>query len=186
MNARCKITALVALTLAPVLVRSAEPGRTLDDLLKEKSSPSYEGEAVRHHMYAHPEPGSDPHRQPKTQHKLLAITWFLRSGISALYYEVSPTGKWYSVRDVYNWARQSSERGQLDDDTVVYLQRLLPKLPKSTAKFPIERTVVITFEQDGKWRREVYDSADLPETFEKVIYVVGERFETKDRKHKSR
>jgi hypothetical protein len=202
MNMRCTIIGLTVMALLPVCALSGERGRTLDDLLREKPPSGSDREAqlfyvmfsegaeVQHYMAFHPEPGSRVTPQPKGDGPLLAITWFqgpptgrLRYG---LLYKVSQKGEWYNVREVYQWATQADHRGQLSDKNLADLRELLPKLPKSTAKPPIERTVVITFEQDGKWRREVYDSADLPETFEKVMLIVGERFETKDRKHKSR
>jgi hypothetical protein len=42
------------------------------------------------------------------------------------------------------------------------------------------RTVHVSFESDDKWRTETYDAADLPAEFEKIMLIIGERFETKD------
>jgi hypothetical protein len=98
---------------------------------------------------------------------VLILTWFRNEGSTALFYEVSANGDWYNAREVYNWATQATRRGKLSDTNLSNLRTLLPKLPKSAAKPPIERTVVISFEREGKWCKEVYDSSSLPETFEK-------------------
>jgi len=134
----------------------------------------HEDRAMEWYMSAHRD-------QQKSKRPLLVMTWFLSKG-TALDYNVSRTGEWDNVRDVYDWAHQDLRGGQLADKDLADLRELLPKLPKSAAKPPIERTVVVSFERDGKWCTETYDSAKLPEALEKVMLIVGERFETKERK----
>ena len=75
-------------------------------------------------------------------------------------------------------AHEDSQSGKLSDSHLSNLRTLLPKLPKSAAnKPPISRTVVISFERDGKWCTETYDSSKLPETLERIMLIVDERFE---------
>jgi hypothetical protein len=147
-------------------------------------------EAVEYYMSAHRDPAGDleqqgANHQQKPKRPLLVMTWFLRSG-TALRYNVTQKGKWFNVRNVYDWASQDAHGGQLSAKELANLRGLLPKLPKSAAKPPIERTVVVSCERDGKWCTETYDSSHIPETLERVMLIVGERFETKDRKRESR
>jgi hypothetical protein len=114
--------------------------------------------------------------------RLLEITWSLRKGVH-LFYDVSQGGDWYNARNVVYFAVQANQNGQFSEKDLADLRGLLPKLPKSAAKPPIERTVAVSCERDGRWCTETYDSSHIPETLEKIMLILGERFETKDRKH---
>ena len=57
-------------------------------------------------------------------------------------------------------------------------------MPESKAEPPIERTVLVSFQSDDKWRTETYDAAELPKEFENLMLIIGERAETKDRHKK--
>ena len=180
------IMVLIAMALTPGPLCWAEE-RTLEDLLGDRL-PALDSiaAAVQCHMTNHQEwqqISAVPKAKP--EHRVLVMTWFLRSGRIALFYTVSDEGKSYNVRSVYNvcdGAEQDSHKAQLSDKTLADLRTLLSQLPKSKAKPPIAQTVVLSFKRDGKWSREVYDSTALPETVEKIMLIVGERFETKDRK----
>jgi hypothetical protein len=64
---------------------------------------------------------------------------------------------------------------------------LLRKLPKSMAKPPINRTLVVSFERNGKWHTEVYDISSLPDALEGALKIAGQPFGTRDqRKDNSR
>ena len=45
----------------------------------------------------------------------------------------------------------------------------------------VERTVYVSFLVGKDWRTVSYDSAELPKEFERVMLLIGERFETKKR-----
>jgi len=120
--------------------------------------------------------------------RTLAITWFYLGQQSALQYFVNEDGyvrDWrqilkYSQRDVQAVDERSLEKTDLDS-----LKSLLGKLPQSKAEPPIERTVLVSFQSGDKWRTETYDAANLPEEFEKVMAIIGERFETRERLKKT-
>ena len=170
---------------APV-VRLGIKGRTDDGWYPLSKIEVVNLEAVESHMAAHTDPAAKQQgaeRHPKSERPVLVMTWFQDDCISALFYHVSQKGEWFSVLNVYNHAHQDAQSGKLSDSHLSNLRTLLPKLPKSAAnKPPISRFVVISFERDGKWCTETYDSSHLPDALEKVMLIVGERFETKDRK----
>ena len=140
-------------------------------------------QAVESQMAAH----ADPAKQPKSKRPVLVMTWFEDDGTEAMIYRVSQNGEWFNALDVYNHAIEDSRHGKLSDADLAKLRTLLAKLPKSAAnKPPISRTVVVSFQRDGKWCTETYDSSKLPETLEKIMLILDERVETKDRKPESR
>ena len=95
---------------------------------------------------------------------------------------MSEAGYVCDVRDVYNWALQASNRKQLEEEPLKTLHQLIPVLPKSTTEPPIGRTVYVSFKDKNCWRTETYDAEKLPGEFESVLQILGERFETRDRK----
>lgn len=164
----------------------AQEDRASGTATAKSDSAVLEDRALDYYMSAHRDPESDSQQQgvdhqQKSKRQALVITWFLDKR-TALLYIVSQEGEWHSVCDVYDWAFEDAQQGQLADKNLADLRELLPKLPKSAEKPPIDRTVVVSFERDGKWCTETYNSAKLPETFEKVMLIVGERHETKEQK----
>jgi hypothetical protein len=156
------------------------------DSVRDMSNPGAR-EAVKYYMEAHRDPTArttkeDAEHEGGPGRSLLVMTWFLRGPKIGLVYTVSQEGASFNVRDVYNWAHQDSQKGQLSDKELARLRILVSKLPASTAKPPIERTVVVSFARERKWCTEIYDSASLPGTLEETMQIVEERFETKDRR----
>jgi hypothetical protein len=119
-----------------------------------------------------------------TRH-ILIISWFRsKHGSSASLYYVSARGAFFNGHDVYDWALQASSETTLPANDLKRLTELLPKLPESKAEPPIERTVLVSFHDGNKWRTETYDEATLPDQFEAVMKVIGERRETLERHKK--
>lgn len=170
----------VLVVVACADLRADEPRPTLKELLRQEPDESRNSApaAVRDHLLKHAKP-----QWGATRH-LLVISWFLGTGRTALQYTVAEDGTSDNVREVYNWASQDWHQKLLAADDLNRLAKLLPKLPESTAEPPVERTVHVSFQSGEKWRTVTYDAAALPNEFEKVILIIGERFETADRHKK--
>jgi hypothetical protein len=162
---------------ACAVVCADEPGPTLKELVQKES----EGRAARSYLAGHTE--FQPNKT-KTRN-LLTISWFIsKYGNSVWLYHITDDGSFLNGRDVYDWALQASSQTILPPNDLKRLKVLLSALPQSNAEPPIERTVLVSFQSGDKWRTETYDAAALPEAFEKVLLIVGERSETKDRHKK--
>jgi len=166
-------------------LRADEPGPTLKELLRQakdlgpfdpSDSPAM---AVRSEMRRHAGP-----RLGGNQYAL-QISWFRGDGRTSLRYSVTEGGFRHDYRHVYNHATQANRKKQLTEIELNSLRELLEKLPESKAEPPIERTVHTSFQAGDVWRTETYDAATLPDPFEAIMRIIGERFETRDRHKKS-
>lgn len=169
--------------LLPFSVLSAqEPAPTLKYLLKQEPDKRLESSAaaVRYYLNFHAEP------QPGIPRPILVISWFPGDGKTALRYRVIENGNIEDVRDVFNRTTQAWHQRVLPRLDLRQLKELLPTLPASTAEPPIGRTVLVSFQSRDKWRTETYDAAKLPDELEKVLLIIGERFETKNRHQNSK
>jgi hypothetical protein len=163
-----------------------EPGPPLEELLRDSDDFSSPGWFAKDAISDHCAPevrwktktGDGPWEE-FVAHHVLAISWFLDHFV--LQYRVTEEGVASDVRETrLGW--QAGNRKQLSKDEFASLLKILPTLPKSETKPPIERTVYVSFLHDGTWRRETYDSSSLPAALEAALNIIGERFETKDRK----
>jgi hypothetical protein len=111
---------------------------------------------------------------------VLVMTWF-RSPNIGLRYCVLSTGREFDVRDVYNWAFQASRSRQMSAREFAKLKGTAESLPDSEATPALNRLVIVSHWAKGKWRTERYDQKQLPAGMEKIMNIVGERFETKER-----
>jgi hypothetical protein len=154
-----------------------EPGPTLKELLRQKADSTHTSpqEAVRRHLSYHTGPQRGSHRH------LLVISWFRGNGRVVLRYLVEDNGLTDNVRYIYDHLPQDFNQRTLSEDELKQITGLLPTLPESNAEPPIERTVLVSFQSGDKWRTETYDASKLPDEFEKVMLIIGERFETKNR-----
>ena len=164
---------------------------TLSELLKQPRDPderrgSPPNEAVQYFVRLHDSPyceqiflNREGQRQKRIRHRILVVTWFLKSGACALQYEVDTLGGINSVRHVYNWATQAGETHEISYSQVIDIQALLEKLPPSGNPPPIDRTVHVSFQDHAEWRTGTYDADKLPAAMEAIMHIIGERFETK-------
>ncbi len=184
------ITFAILLVFAPRDVAFADDPPTLKQLLKQKP---YKGDrrlrAVRSFVSYHSSPqlkftvkDEDGRVRKHVQNRILLITWFLDDGRAALRYAVTESGNVRDIRVVHSWAFQDGRDKQLTNEQLKTLHDLISRLPKSTAAPPINRTVYVSLLNKMDWRTETYDSEELPEEFESVLEILGERFETRDRK----
>jgi hypothetical protein len=119
--------------------------------------------------------------------RILAITWFYRGQHSALQYFLNEDGYLRDWRQILKNSQrdvQASDERSLRAAELKSVKSLIADLPESKTEPPIELTVLVSFQSGDKWRTETYDAAALPDEFEKVMYIIGERFETKDRHKK--
>jgi hypothetical protein len=162
------------------------------DILDDVALEAVDEEWRKSRMAYHRDPAGasqqqDGKKQPKAERKLLVMTWFLRGTAVAVYYDVWPKGEWCTVKESRNWAFMGPYRGQFSDKKLADLRGLLAKLPKSVAKSPTDGSVVVSFERDGKWCTEIYDSSALSETVEKVmLLILGVMSDSLDRERKPR
>jgi hypothetical protein len=112
----------------------------------------------------------------------VAITWFLREG-TALQYAVGANGREWDSRHVYNWAIRATHEKQLDAAQMRELSAALSSLPISTTTPPVENLVIVSRWVGETWRTDVYDSRKLPPPMESVMAIIGERFETRERRN---
>jgi hypothetical protein len=115
------------------------------------------------------------------QRQILVVSWFHEHYI--LFYRVGESGHCFDARETVMATQACSEK-RLSRDKLQALRHLMDKLPGSYAEPPTEQTVLVSFQLGDKWRTETYDAAGLPNEFEKVMLIIGERFETKDRHKK--
>jgi hypothetical protein len=168
---------MMAVTVGSVAAQ--EPGQTLKELVRQASSgpnsTSEISDAVRWQMSYHADPqwGGRKH--------ILVVSWFHWKVVGVLRYKVTENGESDNVRCYYNHASQDYRDETLSTESMRSLRDLLLKLPASSAEPPIERTVHVSFQAGDKWRTETYDAAKLPDEFEKVMLIIGERFETEGR-----
>jgi hypothetical protein len=178
----CGILWLTAGMATARALRADEPGPTLKELIRQaRDLRTFDtpAEAVKYHLTLHASPQWGQRRH------LLVISWFRGNGRTALRYTVTEDGTSEDVREVYSHASQVWQQTSLSAKDLKRLTDLLPNLPESKAEPPIERTVHVSFQSGDKWRTETYDASTLPDEFEAVLKITGERFETKDR-HKGK
>lgn len=114
---------------------------------------------------------------------LVVVTWFLRSD-TALEYWVGEDGTAWDCRDVHLWAVRDSHTRTLDRATTDELAAAIAALPAASQTPPVGHPVMVSRVAGGAWRTDAYDADDLPPAMERVMSVVGERFETRDRKRR--
>jgi hypothetical protein len=174
------------LLMATAALRADEPGPTLKELLKQAFE---EPERVAFWNLLH-EMGRHAGRVTDRSTYLVVVSWFpdkLRDKDSycILRYTVTDIGNSHNRRIAIHYGNADAQDGNdatLPTDQLKALRGLLETLPESKEAPPIGRTVLVSFQSDDKWRTETYDAAKLPEEFEKVMAIIGERFETKDRR----
>jgi hypothetical protein len=110
--------------------------------------------------------------------RILLIDWFRDDGRTSLKYEVRHDGASSNVREVFSHASQAGQRRMLSSAELEQLHTALATLPASSLDPPINYTVLVSFMAGGKWQTAVYDDRKLPDGFEQVLRIVGERFET--------
>lgn len=156
---------------------AAEPGPTLKELIRQASEqPRDESSlAVRSAMRYHEGAKLD------NKSYLLVVSWFRGHVGHLLLYTVTETGDNHSRRAIFNYATQATVDDTLSSDQLRALRAVLDKLPPSKAEPPIERTVLVSFQSGEKWRTETCDTAALPDEFETVMSIIGERGETTGR-----
>jgi hypothetical protein len=110
---------------------------------------------------------------------LLAISAFHRGDDCALQYFVTESGQESDYRDVYDWAKQASQRKQLSETNLTGLRAALRDLPPQNLSPPIERLVIVSFRDGTNWVTRSYDSIALPKAMRQIYEIVGERFESK-------
>ena len=161
-----------------------EPGPTLKALMgqaptgRDRPGLDSPATAVQSHMKMHAGP------QWGAQRHVLVMSWFQGNGGTVLRYTLAENGYLDDARDVFNHAVQGWHQKHLSHYEQRQLRDALTKLPASRAEPPIERTVYISFQDGGAWRSETYDADALPAEMEKVMALVGERYETKERRKK--
>lgn len=120
----------------------------------------------------------DGKKVEQVERRKLLISWFQPHYI--LHYSVDENGKVHNYR-YHQLAVQANQRSELNIADQQELDALLAALPASKANPPVERTVYVSFLVGKDWRTVSYDSAELPKEFERVMLLIGERFETKKR-----
>ena len=169
-------------SLLPTVVHCVgdETGPTLKQLLSQ-----YSAESIRDDVRAAHYEMMNYHRNAQwgVQRHLLVISWF-KDASYVLRYRVEENGQSENVRFIFNHASQAGHREALNEDRLGKLKAILPMLPESKAEPPIKRTVHLSFLSGNKWRTETYDAVALPDEFEEVMKILGERFETEDRPKK--
>lgn len=122
--------------------------------------------------------------RPKVHAKnhILLISWLSKDVGVAYEYSVSETGHVQSEVDMYNWSVRAVQVKELRKEQLKILQESISLLPRSATRPPISQTVYVSFQDKKDWRTEAYDSTKLPEEFEAVLKIIGERFETRGRK----
>jgi hypothetical protein len=110
--------------------------------------------------------------------RILLIDWFRDDGRTSLKYEVRHDGASSDVREVFSHASQAGHRRMLSSAELEQLHIALATLPASSLDPPINYTVLVSFMAGDKWQTAVYDDRKLPDAFEQVLRIVGERFET--------
>jgi hypothetical protein len=135
--------------------------------------------------------GSEPyiaihrdHLADDSERPLFAMTWFQNATMS-YFYQVLREGDCLKFRDVHGYAFQGGEKWKLSENGLADLRKQISLLPKSIARPPMESTVVVSFENDGKWCTEVYDSTLLPKPLKSILRIIGERPKIRDR-HKDK
>lgn len=186
-----KILAATLLILLPIVPRHsvADDAHTLEHLLEQESprkkrwlSPVIPVKAFVANHARSEDRFENEDGQVVVRKRLLLVTWFRGSGSSAFVYTVHDSGQVVDVREVHGWASQAMRARDLGETQTNTLRDLVRKLPESNATPPIHRTVHVSMRDGEKWRTETYDATALPEEFEAVMEVVGERFETRDRR----
>ena len=96
-------------------------------------------------------------------HLVLYSTWFLAGDPRvAMQTRINADGEVYMVRSVYDWAHQAGNNWQLTAEELQLLLAATKALPESAQSVPLEFIVVVTFQQDGKWRTRLYDRRKPP------------------------
>lgn len=174
-NVLCPVVVLAILGNGVVV--GAEP--TLKEMLNQADNDlsfdeRYSLSIIKHLLSDHA--GS----QVGAENRLAVVSWFGHEGRVVYRYAVTDDGYSYDMRLTTRSAQAFSQK-TLSAADKEQLATLLSRLPESKSEPPIGRTVHISFQASGKWRTETYDADSLPEPFEDVMKVLGERFETKDR-----
>lgn len=176
--------------VSSVADEDVSPRPTLTKLLNQHRNPDERSgappnEAAKYFVQLHDRPdckqvvlSHDGRREKRVRTRLLVMSWFQGNGGMALQYEVHVSGRIYSVRNVYNWARQSDGSHEISYGQIAELTNLLESLPTSGNPPPIDRTVYVSFQDHADWRTETYDADRLPVALEAVMQIVGERIES--------
>ena len=113
--------------------------------------------------------------------RILFISRFSKDPGVAYQYSVSDTGRVQSQLDLYKWSVRDVHVADLKKEQLKTLQASIPRLPKSTTRPPLDRTMYVSFHENKDWRTQVYDSTKLPEEVKSVMAIINQRLETGNR-----
>ncbi len=106
------------------------------------------------------------------QSNLLAISKFIDIDKVAVVYGVTQDGHENDSRWVYQWAMQSSHSKRLSAEEMDQLRAAIGKLPPHCETPPIERLMMVSFNQGTNWVTRTYDSTNLPEGMTKIFGII--------------
>lgn len=109
---------------------------------------------------------------PETQIRCL---WFLRDsvGIGMIMTIDLREATVYTVRDVFDWARQNSQTREMSHYQTVVAQELLPNLPASTPNVPFPEGLHISFWHEKKLHTVTYSKKTTPPIIQRLYDVGG-------------
>jgi hypothetical protein len=90
-------------------------------------------------------------------------------------YFVKSTGEETDFRNVWNWAIQSQDIKQLTTEDLKGIHKALSELPPKSDDPLVQRLIVISFWQGGKWTTRSYDSEALPEPMTRILGIIHRR-----------
>ena len=127
---------------------------------------------LRHHS-------NSPSRSQQAD--LLAISAFPDNDGYSIEYLVNESGQEWDCRNVFSHAIQASQQKQLTALQLQALRSALRRLPRKSMTPPLERLVIVSFQDGANWVTRTYDSDALPRPMRQIYDIVGERFETKNK-----
>ena len=86
---------------------------------------------------------------------------------------VSANGQMFTVRDVYNWALQDSNRSQLTPARMTALKKTLQKMPPNSAQLTLQNLLVVHFIEAGQPVTRIYDRSRLPPAIVKLYQTLS-------------
>lgn len=109
---------------------------------------------------------------PETQIRCL---WFLRDsvGIGMVMTIDLREATVYTVRDVFNWALQTSQTREMSHHQTVTARELLPNLPASTPDIPFSAGLHVSFWHEKKLHTVTYSKKTTPLIVQRLYDVGG-------------
>jgi hypothetical protein len=111
----------------------------------------------------------------KCPEKEIRCLWFLRGdpGIGMVMTLDLQAGSVYTVREVYDWAMQTSESRKLSDSQNYWASKLRASLPAGEEKVEFGKGLHIAFWKDGKLQRVTYDRSAVPLIVQRLYDIGG-------------